>query len=67
MHADNVKNKLILSLSSSLSVSYFSNMQKVGKISVFTHEIGVEGFVVKLNKNMLSDCDKFIVFYQKTI
>ncbi len=66
VHADNIKDKLILSLSPNLCVGYSSNRRNAGRISVFTHEIEDESFVEKLNKNMLEGCDKFVVFYQKS-
>lgn len=66
VHADNIKDKLILSLSPNLCVGYSSNRQKAGGISVFVHEIEEESFVKKLNKIMLEGCDKFVVFYQKS-
>ena len=65
VHADNIKDKLILSLSPNLCVGYSSNKQNEGRVSVFTHEIEDEGLIVKLNKNMLDGCDKFVVLYQK--
>ena len=64
--ADNIKDKLILSLSPNLCVGYSSNKQNGGRVSVFTHEIEDEGFIVKLNRNMLGGCDKFVVFYRKS-
>ena len=64
--ADNIRDKLILSLSPNLCVGYSSNKQNGGRVSVFTHEIEDEGFIVKLNRNMLGGCDKFVVFYQKS-
>ena len=64
--ADNIKDKLILSLSPNLCVGYSSNKQNGGRVSVFTHEIEDEGFIVKLNKSMLDGGDKFVVFYQKS-
>ena len=66
VHADNIKNKLIISLSPNLCVGYSSNRRNGGRISVFTHEIEDYGFIVKLNKSMLDGCDKFVVFYQKS-
>ena len=66
VHADNIKNKLIISLSPNLCVGYSSNRRNGGRSSVFTHEIEDDGFIVKLNKKMLEGCDKFVVFYQKS-
>ena len=63
--ADNIKDLLILSLSPNLCVGDSSNKQNGDRISVFTHEIEDEGLIVKLNKNMLDGCDKFVVLYQK--
>ena len=64
--ADNIKDKLIISFSPNLCVGYSSNGQNGGRISVFIHEIEDDGSIVKLNKKMLEDCDKFVVFYQKS-
>ena len=64
--ADNIKDKLILSLSPNLCVGFSSNRQNAGKIAVIAHEIEDEDFVVKLNKKMLNGCDKCAVFYKKS-
>ena len=66
VHADDFKDKLIISFSPNLCVGYSSNRQNGGRISVFTHEIEDDGFIVKMNKKMLDGCDKFVVFYQKS-
>ena len=63
--ADNIKDKLILSLSPNLCVGLSLNKQNAGKIAVITHEIEDGDFIVRLNKKMLEGCDKFAVFYQK--
>ena len=64
--ADNIKDKLILSLSPNLCVGLSLNKQNAGKIAVITHEIEDGDFIVRLNKKMLEGCDKFAVFYQKS-
>jgi hypothetical protein len=64
--ADNIKDKLILSLSPNLCVGFSSNRQNAGRIAVIAHEIEDEDFIVRLNKKMLEGCDKFAVFYQKS-
>lgn len=64
--ADNIKDLAILSLSPNLCVGYSSNKQNADRISIFTHEIEDESFVIDLNKRMLCGCDKFVVFYQKS-
>ena len=64
--ADNIKDKLILSLSPNLCVGLSLNKQNAGKIAVITHEIEDEDFIVRLNKKMLEGCGKFAVFYQKS-
>lgn len=66
VHADDFKDKLIISFSPNLCVGYSSNRQNGGRISVFTHEIEDDGFIVKMNKKMLDGCDKFVIFYQKS-
>lgn len=63
--ADNIKDKLILSLSPNLCIGYSSNRQKAGNIAVVAHEVEDKNFVVNLNKKMLDGCDNFVVFYQK--
>ncbi len=64
--ADNIKDKLISSLSPNLCVGLSLNKQNADKIAVITHEIEDEDFIVRLNKKMLEDCDKFAVYYQKS-
>lgn len=64
--ADNINNCVILSLSPNLCVGFSTIKQNVGKITVVPHEFKDKNCVVDLNKRMLDDCDKFVVFYQKS-